>query len=76
MEKLEIAKKVIKENYENANCGIFDSRNTVGDSMTTIFDENGLTIDVCYGWAYFEVFGLSAEEFKELSAYYNELCKN
>lgn len=72
-DKLEIAKKVIKENFEDAKYGIFDSRNIVGDFMETIYDENGLTIDICYGWAYFEVFGLTDEEFEKLEEYYKEL---
>ncbi len=71
--KLEIAKKVIKENYADAECGIFDCQNLVGDSMTTIYDEDGLQIDICYGYCYFEVFGLTDEEFAELEEYYEEL---
>lgn len=72
--KLEIAKKIIKENYKNANCGIFDCRNLIGDSMTTIYDEDGLQIDICYHWSYFEVFGLTDNEFTELESYYEELA--
>lgn len=33
----------------------------------------GLTIDICRGYAYFEVLGLSDYEFKELSRYYESL---
>ena len=55
MHKLEIAKRVIKENIEDARCGIFDTRNIVGDIMDTLYDSNDLTIDICYGWMYFEV---------------------
>ena len=71
--KLEIAKKIIKENYHAGNCGIFNCRNWVGDSMTNIYDDGELAIDICYGWAYFEVFGLSDEEFTELERFYNSL---
>lgn len=73
MNNLEKAKEVIKEHYEFADCGIFNTRNCAGDIMTTIYDENGLTIDICYYWSYFEVFGLSEDEFKELSVYYYSL---
>lgn len=73
MSNLEKAKKVIKEYYRRADCGIFDSRNTVGDMMTTIYSDGNLTIDICYGYSYFEVFGLSDEEFEELHKYYNTL---
>ena len=73
MTKLERAKEVIKENYDDARCGIFDTRNTVGDRMTTIYKEDGLTIDICYFWEYFEVFGLTDDDFEELEFFYNRL---
>ena len=75
MTKLDIAKKIIKENYKDADCGIFDSRNIVGDWTTNIYNDNGLTIDVCYEWSYFEVFGLSDDEFNELEKFYYSLDK-
>lgn len=73
MNNLEKAKEVIKEHYEEADCGIFNTRNWSGDIMTTVYDEDGITIDICYNWSYFEVFGLSEDEFKELSVYYYSL---
>lgn len=73
MNKLEKAKKVIKEHYKEGDCGIFDSRNIVGDWMTNIYNDNGLAIDICYHYSYFEVFGLSDDEFNELEKFYNEL---
>lgn len=72
-DKLEIAKNVIKENYAYAECGIFDCRNLVGDSMSTIYDEDGLQIEICYDYCYFEVFGLTDKEFEELEKYYDDL---
>lgn len=75
MDKLQRAKEIIKENIDDAGCGIFDCRNTVGDRMATLYDEDGLTIDICYGWEYFEVFGLSDSEFIELAKYYYEEIK-
>jgi hypothetical protein len=75
MNKLDIAKKIIKENYKDADCGIFDSRNIVGDWTTNIYNDNGLTIDICYEWNYFEVFGLSDDEFNELEKFYYSLDK-
>ena len=73
MNKLDTAKRVIKEYIKEAKHGIFDTRNIAGDSMTTIFDEDGLQIDICHHWKYFEVFGLDKEEFQELEKYYHEL---
>lgn len=74
MSKLEKAKEVIKEYAEAADCGIFNCRNTEGDPMGTIYEDSELTIDICYGWRYFEVFGLSDEEFQKLEEYYEALA--
>ena len=71
--KLEIAKKVIKDIIHLAGCGIYNTRNLVGDAMYTIYEKDGLVIDICYYYSYFEVFGLSDEEFEELEKYYNKL---
>ena len=73
MNKLEKAKEIIKENFSLYDCGLFNTRNMAGDVMSTIYDEDGLTIDVCYYWDYFEVFGLTYEEFAELKKFYANL---
>lgn len=73
MGKLEKAKEIIKTHYKDACYGIFNSRNVVGDKMTTIYEDEFLTIDICYRWLYFEVFGLSIAEFEELEKYYGSL---
>lgn len=75
MTKLEIAKHIIEENINDADCGIYDCRNLVGDEMDTLYEDTEITIDICYGWAYFEVFGLTDEEFSELQDFYSELLK-
>lgn len=73
MSNLEKAKEVVKAYYRYAQCGIFDSQNIVGDETRTIYEGKGLTIDICFSWSYFEVFGLSGAEFEELKKYYNSL---
>lgn len=73
MTKLEKAKQIIKEYIEDAKFGIFDSRNIAGDYMLNIYSSDELVIDICYGWGYFEVFGLSPLEFKHLKEYYNSI---
>ena len=73
MSNLEKAKTVIKENFKKGDCGLFNTCNTAGDQMTTIYEEGGLQIDICYHSSYFEVFGLSDSEFYELFVYYNHL---
>ena len=44
----------------------FDCRNIMGDSMSTIYDEDGITVDFCYHYEYLEIFGLSDEEYSSL----------
>lgn len=72
-DKLAIAKEIIKENYDYGGCGLFHTPNWVGDEMDVLYDENGLEILICYPYSYFEVFGLSKEEFVELDKYYKDL---
>lgn len=76
MDKLNEAKRIIKKYYTKAKCGIFDCRNFSGDIMNTIYRKNGLTIEICYNWAYFEVFGLTPAEFEELENFYYNLRRN
>ena len=76
MTKLEKAKEIIKKYYKEGDCGIYNSRNIVGDWMTNIYEDGDLTIDICYGYSYFEVFGLSNKEFADLEKYYSELGDN
>lgn len=73
MSKLEIAKKIIAENIKLANCGIYNTRNTANDIMANLYDSDGLVIDICYVWSYFEVFGLTNDEFAKLREYYKSL---
>lgn len=71
--KLEKAKEIIKKNFKYGDCGLFKSRNVLGDSMHNIYNADGLKIDICFCYSYFEVFGLTDEEFKELKDYYIKL---
>lgn len=71
--EVEKVKEVIKNNIEDALYGIFDCRNVVGDPMETIYDEDGVKIDICRNWEYFEVFGLTNEEFAEIESFYEDL---
>lgn len=73
MTKLEKAKEIVTKYYDKATCGIYNTRNIFGDEMTTIYKDDGLTVDICFFYAYFEVFGLSDAEFKKLKSYYNLL---
>lgn len=69
-EELAEVKSVIAENYCCADCGLFFTRNVVGDRMETIFGGEFFTVDICYGYTYFEVFGCDEAEASELKAFY------
>lgn len=55
-----------KEGCESGYIQIFNTRNTVGDSMRTIYKKDGITIDFCPGWWYLEIFGLNDRDYKTL----------
>lgn len=61
--RVQEAFEAIKSKVTPYNCQFFNSRNTVGDEMETIYEKDGITIDICYNWGYFEVFGMTNEEF-------------
>ncbi len=70
MNKLDMAKRIIKAHIKDAECGIYDVRNWIGDPMETIYENEGLQIDICYEREYFEVFGLTDKEFQKLKSFY------
>lgn len=77
-DKVKKVKEVIRDNFVDEypiciNCGIFNTRNFVGDPMYTIYKEDDVSVDVCSAYSYFEVFGLTKEEFKDVEDYYNRL---
>ena len=71
--QLEEVRKIIKEYLNEALCGLFFCRNTANDAIINIYDKNGIQIDICYKWAYFEVFGLDLVQKVVLKKYYNSL---
>ena len=44
--------------------------------MVTRYVDDDIKIDVCPGWSYFEVFGLTTEEFRELKNFYESLLED
>ncbi len=71
--EFEKVKEVIKDNFNNADCGCYSTRNWVGDPMETIYSGTYFTVDICYSYSYFEIFGATPDEFKELHDYYESL---
>ena len=71
--ELNLIKELITGLYPSADCGLFNTRNTVGDDMETIYKTELFTLDICYNWSYFEIFGTTDEEFKMLEQFYDSL---
>lgn len=71
--EFEEVKKIIKEYYNKADCGLFFCRNMTNDIMGTIYYKNGIQIDICYRYKYFEVFGLDLPQQLELKIFYDVL---
>jgi len=69
-------KSVIKDYINVGCCGLFFTSNLVGDRMTTVYDKNGVTVFLCQGYMYFEVFGLTEEDEIELLKFYNKINKD
>lgn len=44
----------------------FDSRNIVGDAMEPFYNKDGVQIDICYGYGYIEIFGLTKADFRSI----------
>ena len=73
MRDLTEVKKVIKDNFEGGRFGIYDTRNIAGDILEIIYEKDGVRIEICPYYEYFEVFGLTCEEFEKVKEYYNHL---
>ena len=69
--ELEEVQALIMERIGDARCGIFFSRNTVGDDMENIYDGSCLSLDICEEWGYFELFGLDDDEARYMKGFYD-----
>ena len=65
MNKIDKLKKFLNEEFKE-KIQAFNSRNLVGDQIYTIYDEDGITVDMCYEWSYIEIFGLTQQQFEDL----------
>lgn len=75
--ELEKVKDLIKENIDCGDLGLYRTRNVVGDVMSNIYKGEYITLDICYGYSYFEVFGLTEVEWEDLQKFYVKIggCK-
>ena len=74
-EEDQVVKNLIKQFYDQANGGLFDTKNTTGDPMDNLYDGRFFRLDICYNMMYFEVFGTTIKEFRALEKFYNKLEK-
>lgn len=58
--------KFLNERFPNG-IQTFNTRNTAGDALETIYKDNEIIVDWCFYWEYIEIFGLTAEQFKEVT---------
>lgn len=73
-EEIETLKKIIKVFYKpDFKGGLFNTKNVTNDKMITIYKSNDIQLDICINYDYFEVFGLTENEFKELQNFYDNL---
>ncbi len=66
-------KELIQLFYNQARCGLYDTRNIVGDTMINIYTGDFFQLDICLNYSYFEVFGTTADEFAKLEKLYQKL---
>lgn len=66
MNRLDNLKKVLVEE-ELEGKQVFNTRNILGDPMMNVYDQDGIQVDVCYGYDYVEIFGLTNDEWKEIT---------
>ena len=63
-DKIDKLKKFLQEEYPNIQA--FNTRNIAGDSLYTVYEEDGITVKYCYYYEYIEIFGLTNKEFEDL----------
>lgn len=72
-ELLEKIKSIIKENYSCGKLGLYFCSGSPYDSKSILYNNNGVVVKICYYYEYFEVFGLTNNQAKELLEFYNNL---
>ena len=74
-QELEKVLDLIKEHYDEASAGMFFTRNVVGDRMTVLFKGDNFTLEICYDWGYYELFGCDEAEQDIVEVHYETLGK-
>ena len=64
-DKLEKLVNFLKEKFPDG-IQMFDTRNWVGDEMTTIYEDSDITVDYAVDYGYIEIFGLTDDSFERV----------
>jgi len=77
MNRLDNLKKMLVEK-ELEGKQVFNTRNILGDPMTNVYNEDEIQVDVCYRYDYVEIFGLTDDEWKEITekSWFSEHIRN
>ena len=67
--------KVTTKQYSRQGEATIITPNTTGDTMTEIYENEGIKLLYAEGYEYFEVFGLSNDEFEGLKNWANYFVK-
>lgn len=73
--QLQVLKDIITQYINVGSCGLFNTGNCVGDQLVNLYADDRVQLDFCPDWEYFEVFGLSDEQFDELTKFYDKKVK-
>lgn len=68
---METVIEFLKERFPDG-IQMLSTRGWMGDTLGTIYNENGITIDYCGDWNYIEIFGLTEDEFKTIDSEVNK----
>lgn len=69
--RVEKLAEFLNEQFPHISGGLFDCRNTAGDEMNTVYNQDGIQVDFCEYYDYLEIFGLNEEEWKILHSIYS-----
>lgn len=73
--EIRFVKKYLKQNIHQLGFGLFFTRNVIGDPVELTLDGKYIMMWVDWQNGYTELFGLSAEEQKKITAWYNKVVE-
>jgi hypothetical protein len=71
--ELNAVREYLKDNLHQLDCGLFFTRNIIGDPMELTLNGKYIMMWTCWGCGYVEVFGLDSDEQSKLIDWYDQL---